>query len=124
MSGNKMSQFSNEKYINLETYRKNGQAVQTPVWFVIIDGSIYIRTDSNSGKIKRARNNTHVRITPCTARGKPKGEWVNGEIRIASSSESQRADHLLKQKYGLQSKIIRMYNKIRKTEPIIMSIQI
>ena len=119
-----MSQFSNQKYINLETYRKNGQAVQTPVWFVIIDGSIYIRTDSNSGKIKRARNNTHVRITPCTARGKPKGEWVNGEIRIASSSESQRADHLLKQKYGLQSKIIRMYNKIRKTEPIIMSIQI
>jgi PPOX class probable F420-dependent enzyme len=124
MSGNKISQFSNQKYINLETYRKNGQAVQTPVWFVIEDNVIYVRTDRNSGKIKRARNNPHVRITPSNARGHPKGEWINGEMRIASTSESERANQLLKQKYGLQGKLIRMFNKIRNTRPIVISIQI
>jgi PPOX class probable F420-dependent enzyme len=124
MSGNKISQFSNQKYINLETYRKNGQAVQTPVWFVIEDNVIYVRTDRNSGKIKRARNNPHVRITPSNARGQPKGEWINGEMRIASTSESERANQLLKQKYGLQGKLIRMFNKIRNTRPIVISIQI
>lgn len=124
MSRNNILQFSNQKYINLETYRKNGQAVQTPVWFVIEGGVIYIRTDKNSGKIKRARNNPHVRITPCSARGQPKGEWIDGEARIASGSESQWAYQLLKQKYGLQGKLIRMFNKIRNTRPIVISIQI
>jgi PPOX class probable F420-dependent enzyme len=124
MSGNKISQFLNQKYINLETYRKNGQAVQTPVWFAIEDSMIYVRTDNNSGKIKRARNNPHVRITPSNARGQPKGEWIDGEMRIASTTESERANQLLSQKYGLQGKIIRMVNKIRKTRPIVISIQI
>jgi uncharacterized protein len=124
MSGNKISQFLNQKYINLETYRKNGQAVQTPVWFAIEDSMIYVRTDNNSGKIKRARNNPHVRITPSNVRGQPKGEWIDGEIRIASTTESERANQLLSQKYGLQGKIIRMVNKIRKTRPIVISIQI
>ena len=124
MSGNKISQFLNQKYINLETYRKNGQAVQTPVWFAIEDNMIYVRTDNNSGKIKRARNNPHVRITPSNARGQPKGEWIDGEIRIANKAESERANQLLRQKYGLQGRIIRMVNKIRKTRPIVISIQI
>ena len=124
MSGNKIAQFLNQKYINLETYRKNNQAVQTPVWFAIEDSMIYVRTDNNSGKIKRARNNPHVRITPSNARGQPKGEWIDGEIRIANTAESERANQLLRQKYGLQGRIIRMVNKIRKTRPIVISIQI
>ena len=124
MSRNKISQFLNQKYINLETYRKNGQAVQTPVWFAIDGSIIYVRTDTNSGKIKRARNNPHVRLTPSNARGQPKGEWIDGEIKIASTSESERANQLLRQKYGLQGKIIRMVNKIRKTKPIVVSIKI
>ena len=124
MSKNKISQFLNQNYINLETYRKNGQAVQTPVWFAIDGSIIYVRTDTNSGKIKRARNNPHVRITPSNARGQPKGEWIDGEIKIASTSESERANQLLRQKYGLQGKIIRMVNKIRKTKPIVVSIKI
>ena len=124
MSGNKIAQFLNQKYINLETYRKNNQAVQTPVWFAIEDNMIYVRTDNNSGKIKRARNNPHVRITPSNARGQPKGEWIDGEMSIRSTAESERANQLLRQKYGLQGKIIRIVNKIRKTKPIVISIQI
>jgi PPOX class probable F420-dependent enzyme len=62
MSNNnaKIAQFSNQKYVNLETYRKNGQAVQTPVGFVIDNGQISIRTDGNSGKIKNVRRKTHM----------------------------------------------------------------
>src|SRR5262245_13309055 len=29
----KLSQFAGEKYLNIETYRKSGAAVATPVWF-------------------------------------------------------------------------------------------
>ena len=122
---NNTSQFSNEKYINLETFRKNGQGVQTPVWFVIDGRTLYIRTDMSSGKVKRAKNNPRVRITPCNIRGQPKGKWMDGEMRMASiTSESEKANQLLNKKYGLKGRIIRTFNRLRNTTPIVFSIQI
>ena len=121
---NHISQFLDEKYINIETYRKNGQAVQTPVWFVVDGRTIYVRTDMNSGKIKRTRNNPHVRITPCNARGQPKGKWIDGKMRVASTSEAKQANQYLKQKYGLQGNLIRIFNRLRNNKPIVVSIRI
>ena len=121
---NNISQFLNQKYINLETYRRNGQAVRTTVWFVIDAGTIYIRTDMNSGKIKRIKNNPNIRITPSGARGQLKGKWIEGKIKMAGSLELEHANQLLEQKYGIQGKIIRVFNKIRNTRPTVLSIQI
>jgi len=123
-TNNNVSQFLNQKYINLETYRRNGQAVRTTVWFVIDAGTIYIRTDMNSGKIKRIKNNPNVRITPSGARGQLKGKWIEGKIKMAGSLELEHANQLLEQKYGIQGKIIRVFNKIRNTRPTVLSIQI
>ena len=33
----KLEQFRNFEYIRLETVKKNGQVVPTPVWFVVED---------------------------------------------------------------------------------------
>ena len=121
---NNISQFLNQKYINLETYRRNGQAVRTTVWFVMDAGTIYIRTDMNSGKIKRIKNNPNIRITPSGARGQLKGKWIEGKIKMAGSLELEHAKQLLEQKYGIQGKIIRVFNKIRNTRPTVLSIQI
>jgi uncharacterized protein len=56
MNNEKLSHLSTHKYIVLETLRKNGKAVRTPVWFIQSEGSIYIRTDEKSGKVKRLRS--------------------------------------------------------------------
>lgn len=121
---NNISQFLNQKYINLETYRRNGQAVRTTVWFVMDAGTIYIRTDMNSGKVKRIKNNPNIRIIPSGAWGQLNGKWIDGKIKMASSLELEHANQLLEQKYGIQGKIIRVFNKIRNTRPIVLSIQI
>jgi len=123
-TNNNISQFLNQKYINLETYRRNGQAVRTTVWFVMDAGTIYIRTDMNSGKVKRIKNNPNIRITPSGARGQLKGKWIEGKIKMAGSLELEHAIQLLEQKYGIQGKIIRIFNKIRNTRPTVLSIQI
>jgi uncharacterized protein len=123
-TNNNVSQFLNQKYINLETYRRNGQAVRTTVWFVMDAGTIYIRTDMNSGKIKRIKNNPNIRITPSGALGQLKGKWIEGKIKMAGSLELEHANQLLEQKYGIQGKIIRVFNKIRNTRPTVLSIQI
>ena len=57
-----LAQFANQQFINVETFRKNGQGVQTPVWFVEDKGTLYVRTVENSFKVKRIRN------TPSRAR--------------------------------------------------------
>ena len=87
-------------------------------------GTIYIRTDMNSGKVKRIKNNPNIRVTPSGARGQLKGKWIGGQMKMADSLESEHANQLLEQKYGLQGKIIRMFNKIRNTRPMVLSIQI
>lgn len=73
MSAN-TAQFKSHKFLNLETVRKSGVTVATPVWFVEHDGKFYVRTVSDAGKVKRIRNNGQVRIMPCGQRGEPKGE--------------------------------------------------
>jgi PPOX class probable F420-dependent enzyme len=109
-------QFAGEKYINIETYRKNGQGVRTPVWFVESggggdgddDGILYIRTSNDTGKYKRIRNNPSVQIAPCDMRGGVKGKWVKGEARIASEDEKLKAFKMLEKKYGMIYKMTRM----------------
>jgi PPOX class probable F420-dependent enzyme len=102
-----------EKYINLETYRKDGRGVRTPVWFVESssgDGSIlYVRTSDDTGKYKRIRNNPSVQIAPCDMRGSVKGKWVKGEARIAREEEKLKAFKMLEKKYGIIYKMTRMF---------------
>ena len=111
--------------LTLRHLEKMAKPVQTRVWFVIDGRILYIRTDMRSGKVKRAKNNPRVRITPCNIRGQPKGKWVDGEMRMASiSSESEKANQLLNKKYGLKGRMIRTFNRLRNTTPIVFSIQI
>jgi PPOX class probable F420-dependent enzyme len=106
----KLLQFAGEKYINLETYRKNGQGVRTPVWFIEDDdGILYVRTSDDSGKYKRIRNNPSVQLAPCDIRGGIKGNWVKGEARITSEEEKLKALKMLEKKYGMMYKMTRMF---------------
>ncbi|AJZ76465.1 pyridoxamine 5'-phosphate oxidase [Candidatus Nitrosotenuis cloacae] len=111
MSSDKFATLSGHKYINLETYKKSGQAVRTPVWFVISDEQIFVLTSQNTGKIKRIRNNPTIKIMPCGIRGDSKGEWVEGLARIATEPEMQNTIRLRYKKYGFRAKIIGLFKK-------------
>lgn len=96
----KLEQFLDQKYIDLETCRKNGETVRTPVWFVVIDELIYIVTRENTGKVKRIKNNNNVKIMPCTFRGKPVGVWTSGQATFVKNEEAEKAIKSRKKKYG------------------------
>lgn len=96
----KLEQFLDQKYINLETCRKNGETVRTPVWFVVIDELIYIVTRENTGKVKRIKNNNNVKIMPCTFRGKQVGVWTSGQATFVKNEEAEKAIKSRKKKYG------------------------
>ncbi len=123
MSAGVMTPFYNEKYLNLETYRKNGQAVRTPVWFVIDNEVIYVTTPSNTGKVKRLTHSKNIRIVPSNMKGTPKGNWVDATAYFANESESSQAIKLRKKKYGLMAKLIGL-SVYRKGKPVVIGIKI
>jgi uncharacterized protein len=103
---NSLEQFAKQQYLNLETFRKNGEGMKTPVWFAQDGETIYIQTVANSGKVKRVRNNGRVNVTPCKMDGKPVGMWVPADAREITDAEvSIKVNRLLDKKYGLMKKM-------------------
>lgn len=124
MSSDKLNQFAGEKYLSIESYRKNGTPVATPVWFAQDDGELYVYSLANAGKVKRIRNNPRIRIAVCDIRGGLKGEWVEARARILDPAASKRAHQLLDKKYGLIKKIGGWYSSLMKRERTAIGIVI
>jgi PPOX class probable F420-dependent enzyme len=124
MSNEKLAQFAGQKYLSLETYRKNGAAVATPVWFAEDAGVFYVYSLADAGKVKRIRNDSHARIAPCDIRGNVKGEWVDADARIVDRAGEQKGHRLLNQKYGLLKRIGDFFSKLRKRERAVIAIRI
>lgn len=119
---NNLETFEKAKYINIQTYKKNGQPISTPVWFIIKDNKIFFRTSHNSGKIKRIRNNNNVNFALCDIRGKIKGEWYEGLAKIENDSDNSILSQINK-KYGISSILMKIFYKIKKIDIVILSIK-
>jgi PPOX class probable F420-dependent enzyme len=124
MSEDKLTQFANQKYINLQTFKKDGTPVATPVWFAEDGGELYVYTLANSGKMKRLRNNRRVRIAVSDARGKLKGEWVDAEARLLDEAESTKGHRRITEKYGLIKRILDFFSKFRKQQRAVFAIRV
>ena|SRR2546427_1564536 len=119
------SQFTGARYLVIESYKKDGTAVKTPVWFVANNGTLYVRTDNDTGKVKRIRRNSQIRVAPCNARGTPKSSWVDANAEVADGAEAEEAYLLLKKKYGLQYRAVRFMGRLmgRKSKGIVLAIK-
>lgn len=106
-----LDEIKSEKYISLETYRKNNQPVKTPVWFVVKDDLLYIVTRNQTGKVKRLKNNLQVKFATCTIKGKVTGEWISDTAKILTEEETKDAVKLRDKKYGFMAKIAKFLSK-------------
>jgi uncharacterized protein len=104
MADARFASLQGRKYLNIETFRKNGQGVRTPVWFAGepeqgVPEKLYVYSTADSGKAKRIRNNSHVRVAPSDMRGKLLGEWVEARAEIVTGAEAEHGMQLLNKKY-------------------------
>lgn len=123
MSTGALRQLSSQKYISLETYRRSGAAVRTPVWFVETDGVLYVYSLANAGKVKRLRGNPRARVAVCNGFGHVKGEWFEAEARIVSGDEEQRGQELLRRKYRPWKTIGDFFSRLRGRRQAILAIR-
>ena len=111
---NSFDQLTEHQYLNIETFRKSGLSVKTPVWFVKEGEVLYVHTVSNSGKVKRIRNNGQVNIAPCKMDGTPVGAWLPATARELQDDElGRKVDHLLDKKYGLMKKMFSLASTLQ-----------
>ena len=124
MVNDKLDQFLLAKYINIKTYKKNKQAVLTPVWFIVDNNRIYFRTGTTTGKFKRIKNNNNVQVATCDQLGKIKGTWYNGRASIEDETKLKHINTIIDKKYGLMANFLKIFYKIKKINFAIISIDI
>jgi len=123
--------FAGHKYLNLETFKKSGEGVKTPVWFAADpsasldsnDAKLYVYTIGVSGKVKRIRNNPRVKIAPCDMRGRVLGEWVEARVAIVTSEEAARGMRLLNKKYFPWKQMLDFFAMFRRRERTVFAIR-
>ncbi len=114
-----------QQYINIETFRKSGEGVRTPVWFVREGGAVYIYTIADSGKVKRIRREPRVNIAPCKMDGTPIGEWFPALAReLPDEDTGSRVDKLMNKKYGLMKKLFGLSGGMRKQKHTVLEIRL
>ena len=94
---------ANARYISLETFKRDGNGVKTPVWCAPLDDDVVVFSEARAFKVKRLRRDAKIRVAPCDARGKRLGDWCTGTGQIVESkAEQSRAYAALHEKYGWQ----------------------
>lgn len=117
--------FAGENYLSFESYRKNGAAIRTPMWFAEGDGVLYVYSLADAVKVKRVRNNPCVRIAPCDVRGKIKGDWVEATATILDEAGAARGHEYLNAKYGWMKRLGDFFSvRVRQRKRAVMAIEL
>ncbi|MGX6608538.1 PPOX class F420-dependent oxidoreductase [Micromonosporaceae bacterium Da 78-11] len=98
-----------QRFVALTTFKRSGEAVATTVWVARDGAELIVLTPAQSWKVKRIRNNPAVQLVPCSRSGKvtPGVEPVDGTAVIEPDpATTERLHTIVKQKYGLEYKII------------------
>lgn len=101
--------------MSLQTRKRDGTWVATPVNPLVEDDHVFFRTWDTSGKAKRLRNFSEVLFAPSTARGRPTGPWLRGRAALLDGQDAAHAAALINRRYPvLQGVAVRLYHRLRR----------
>jgi PPOX class probable F420-dependent enzyme len=98
------------KCISLTTFKRDGSRVSTPIWFNVIDGKIFVTTETGAWKAKRVANNPNVEFAVCTQRGRVTGQTFGGTARVLPPIELPAVVAAKKRRY-LAFRLIHLFKK-------------
>jgi len=118
------------KYLSITSYRRDGTAVATPVWFVQQEGRLLVETDVASGKVRRIRRNPAVQVAICSGRGRLRGSLVPAVAQVLPETEVAQVQPLLERKYRADLVVIKPLRFLQsalhlgrpQTGPVILAI--
>jgi PPOX class probable F420-dependent enzyme len=104
---NLFSDLGSARYAMLRTYRRDGTAVDTAIWFDLKADSVIFRTKVGP-KTKRLAARPNVQLTACDYRGQVRSDarTITGRATILSGIEAEEANRSLHRRYGWQWNIV------------------
>jgi len=120
-----LSALGAERFVSLTTFRRSGVPVPTPVWVAQDGDALVVLTPSESGKVKRLRNDPRVELQPCGRTGRvAEGTPVTAgraEI-VADPAEAARLTSLFPRKYGAEYRITMVVERVlaRRQKPRLL----
>ena len=102
------------RYLNLESFKRNGTAVRTPLWFAPdADGTFYIYSQAEAYKVKRLRRTPACRVAACDMRGNVSGPWLEARAEILSGEAAARGMALLDRRYWPWKQMLGLLARLR-----------
>jgi PPOX class probable F420-dependent enzyme len=103
------------KYLSVTSFKRDGTPIATPVWFLVDGQRILIYTDPESFKAKRIRRNPSVRIAPCNATGKLRGEPAPATAEFLPDDQTEHVMRLIHHKYRVDRVLkLPFYNLVQR----------
>ena len=100
-----------ERHISLTTFKRDGRMASTPVWVVSDDRRrLLVWTGADTWKVKRIRRDPRVRVAPSDARGRVRGDALDGTARLLGPDAAALVEPLLRKKYGLLKRRLDGFN--------------
>jgi uncharacterized protein len=82
--------FTKARAASLTTFRRNGVAVPTAIWYYVEADKLFTTTHTKAGKLKRLAHTDRVEIAVCSQSGKVRGPAFTGTARVLSSIETKQ----------------------------------
>jgi PPOX class probable F420-dependent enzyme len=104
-----------QKFVSLTTYKKNGDALATPMWVGRDGDHLFVWTPADSAKIKRVRKDPRVTLVPCGRFGKPNNdaEPVAGTAEVITEPATvRRLAEVIRHKYGLEYWVVTLIERL------------
>ncbi len=113
MNADETEVLERSNYISFATRKRSGDWVNTPVWFAPHEGSYYVFSAGEAGKVKRLRNFSEARIATCTVNGTLTGEWFDVTACVLDApADEQTALAALRRKYGWQMHLADFFSRL------------
>ena len=102
------------RYLNLESTKRDGTAVRTPLWFAPgADGTFYVYSQAEAFKVKRLRRNPRCRIAACDMRGNVTGPWLEARAEIVAGDAAAHGMALLNRRYWPWKQLLGLLARLR-----------
>lgn len=115
MSKDVVAHLGDRKFVSLTTFKRNGDAVASPMWIIGEGERLLVWTPADAWKVKRIQRDPRVTVTPCGRTGKvPPGQSVvegTAEV-ITDPREVARIEALIKRKYGWEFRLVTLIETI------------
>lgn len=101
------AELSGSRYALLRSFRRDGSAVDTPIWFALDGDGLLFRTKVGP-KTRRLVSRSDVELAVCDYRGRvaTAAPWVPGRATILAGADAERANRVLHRRYGWQWNIV------------------